>query len=164
VSAGIGVILGALLIFLTKTVVFAMGFLVGVLISSFVLATPVGLSLFSTKNYLPLIAMGLSGIAGGAITFLLKKYVMMFACALLGATALAFSVDCAWLKTDLISLIPNIIALQKVDFSGNSTPYIVLAGIGGLTLGGFGFQLYWKHKSKHPTSSQGGYELVPKSA
>lgn len=99
------------MIFLTKTVVFAMGFLVGmkvlaslnvtplkgVLISSFVLSTPLGPSLFSTKNYLPLVSVGLSGLAGGAITFLLQKYVIMFACALFGATGMAFSVDCAWL-------------------------------------------------------------------
>lgn len=161
VSAGVGVILGALCGFLTKVASFGMGALVGTLVSSLILATPLGPSLFNTKNYLPLIAVGISGIAGGAVSFLLKDYVIMFACALTGSAAIAFSIDCAWLHTDFFMLIPNIISLRQFQIRpDNYATYLLLGGIVVCTIGGFIFQLYLRYRKKHPAPSHHHYEMI----
>jgi len=163
IAAGVGVIIGGLLVFLISAAVFFMGATTGVLICSLVLATPLGPQLFTSGNYLPLLTLGLSALAGGIVSLLLKKWIMMFATAMGGACGIAFMSDCAWLKKHFFNFIPDLIAMKSTALNTNDPwTWGIIGGIIAVTVVGFIFQLYWSNRKPNQEHHNNGYrELRP---
>jgi len=160
VAAAVGVILGGLSAFFVENFPFVLGFLSGLIITSMVLATPLGPSLFDKGNYFPLITLALGGMAGGVIGFILKKWLLMLTSAAGGSLCVAYAIDCAWLKSHFTHVIPQIIALKHVDLGGSVMTYVLIAGVGFGTLLGFFFQLYMQWNNN--LAQKNGYsQLVP---
>jgi len=150
-SAGIGLIAGGLLAYFVENLSFLIGFLIGLLVTSLIFSTPIGPQSFTTGNWLPLVALLLGGLAGGVIGFFLRKWIMMFVSAAMGSFLIAYAVDCAWFKSSFTTVIPNIIALNQINIKGELVPYLLIGGVGLLTIVGCIFQIYMdkRDKSKH---------------
>jgi len=141
VAAGVGVIAGGLLAYFVEELPFILGFCIGLLVTSLVLATPIGPQLFEPGNWLPILAIALGGVAGGVIGFFFRKWIIMFISAALGSLFIAYAIDCAWFKTQFTMIIPNIIAMHKIDFgNGSVIPYVLIGGVILLTVVGCIFQ------------------------
>jgi len=147
IAAAVGVIAGGLLAYFVEQLPFIIGFGIGLLVTSLILATPIGPQAFNPGNWLPLVSLILGGVAGGVIGWFLRKWIMMLVSAFLGSLLIAYSVDCAWFKTHFTMVIPNIIAMHKFTFvPGNYIPYILIGGIVLLTVVGFFFQAHKREK------------------
>lgn len=89
-------------------------------------------------------------MAGCVVALLLQTAVIILACALSGSFGIACAVDCAWLKSRFIELIPRIISMNALPtFESAKTLYILLGGVGGLTILGCIVQgVLWSRKRK----------------
>lgn len=77
----------------------------------------------------------LVGLAGSLLTLLLKTVIVILACSLAGSFGIAFAVDCAWLHSHFIDLIPSIVTMKTLPAPQNATTlYVILGCVGGLTL------------------------------
>jgi len=163
VSAGIGVIGGGLLAYFVEHLPFLIGFGIGLLVTSLVMATPIGPQAIRPGNWLPLACLALGGLAGGVIGYFLRNFVLMLVSAFLGSLFIAYSVDCAWLKTDFTMVIPNIIAMHPLSFKSeqNIISYCLIGGVLLFTIVGFLFQCYRKSKEEENGRHHQYQELSP---
>eukprot|EP01121_Diplochlamys_sp_Union-15-3_P009504 TRINITY_DN2592_c0_g4_i1.p1 TRINITY_DN2592_c0_g4~~TRINITY_DN2592_c0_g4_i1.p1 ORF type:complete len:323 (+),score=40.53 TRINITY_DN2592_c0_g4_i1:110-970(+) len=157
ISAGAGVIAGALLLWLIKVGIFMLGFGMGVVICSLVLATPIGTNVIhccSGGNWYPIIIMFLCGVAGGIFAIMVERWVIMFLTAIGGAYAIVFAIDCAWLKSNFSDVIPAVISLRHLNIDPHKPlPYVLLCLVGVLGVIGFFIQLCHRRRSKKDRGS-----------
>jgi len=85
----------------------------------------------------------------------------MFISAALGSLFIAYAIDCAWFKTHFTMIIPNIIAMHKIDFTGSVIPYVLIGGVILLTLVGCIFQYTMSNREERRKRGQQYEELKP---
>jgi len=153
-SAGVGVLAGGLLAYFVSELPFIFGFCIGILVTSLIFSTPLGPQSFTPGNWLPLLSLALGGIVGGILGFLLRRFIMMFVSAAFGSFIIAYAIDCAFFKSSFTTVIPNIIALKKFNFTGNLVPYILVGGVILFTLVGCIFQWHMRSREKARNRTQ----------
>eukprot|EP01124_Arcella_intermedia_P022904 TRINITY_DN351_c0_g1_i1.p1 TRINITY_DN351_c0_g1~~TRINITY_DN351_c0_g1_i1.p1 ORF type:complete len:270 (-),score=36.90 TRINITY_DN351_c0_g1_i1:47-856(-) len=150
VAGGAGLICGGLLAWFYDRLPIILGFVIGVLICSIILATPLGLGLFNVRDWLPLLSLFFGGAAGAVVGFIIREPVLNLASALIGSILVVYSIDCAWLKTHFTRVIPQIVALKPMNFDkGNAIPYVLMGAAALGTIVGFIFQMYQRTRPQY---------------